>query len=140
MIIDEIKKANVEALKAKDQVLRGIYSVIMNKYMQAGIEARTTGKEVGDAEITKIIQKTIKELEEEANNYSKVGNIEESEKINKQKQAIEKYLPKMLTAEEIYNEISAMEDKSVPVVMRALKAKFGANIDMKLASEVLKKF
>ena len=34
MIIDEIKKANVEAMKNKDANLRSIYSIIINKYMQ----------------------------------------------------------------------------------------------------------
>ena len=60
MIIDEIKKANVQAMKDKDANLRSIYSVVINKYMLASVEARTTGKEVDDAQMVKIIQKTIK--------------------------------------------------------------------------------
>ena len=63
MLIDELKKANIEAMKNKDSNLRSIYSVIMNKYLQATIDARTSGKEVGDDEFIKIIQKTIKELD-----------------------------------------------------------------------------
>ena len=31
MIIEEIKKANVQAMKNKDQNLRSIYSVVINK-------------------------------------------------------------------------------------------------------------
>ena len=90
MIIDEIKKANIEAMKNKDANLRSIYSVVINKFMQAQINARTTGKEVDDAEVVKIIQKTIKELEEEGANYKKVGNTVESDKIDSQKAVLEK--------------------------------------------------
>ena len=46
MIIEEIKKANVQAMKNKDQNLRSIYSVVINKYMQAQIEARLLKKDV----------------------------------------------------------------------------------------------
>ena len=33
MIIEEIKKANIEAMRNKDGNLRTIYSIIINKYM-----------------------------------------------------------------------------------------------------------
>ena len=65
MIIEEIKKANIQAMKDKDQKARAIYSVIMNKHLMATVDARTNGKEVDDADMVRIIQKTIKELEEE---------------------------------------------------------------------------
>jgi hypothetical protein len=51
MIIDEIKSANVQAMKDKDQRARGIYSVIMNKHLLASVESRTTGKELEDADM-----------------------------------------------------------------------------------------
>lgn len=138
MIIDEIKKANIDAMKAKNANLRGIYSVIINKYMQITIEARTTGKEVSDDDVIKIIQKTIKELTEEAENYKKVGNSNEELKIMQQKLALENYLPKMLTEEEIKKIILTLEDKSVPNVMRHFKDTFGSSVDLKVVSQVLK--
>ena len=60
MIIDEIKQANVQAMKDKDQKARAIYSVLMNKHLMAQVDARTSGKEVEDADMVRIIQKTIK--------------------------------------------------------------------------------
>ena len=138
MIIEEIKKANIEAMKNKDANLRSIYSVVINKFMQAQINARTTGKEVDDAEVVKIIQKTIKELEEEGANYKKVGNIAESEKIDSQKAVLEKYLPQMLSKEEIEKIVSALDDKTLPSVMRHFKLNYSGKCDMKLVSEVVK--
>ena len=43
MILDEIKKANVEAIKSKDTNARSILSVVINKAMQETIKKRATG-------------------------------------------------------------------------------------------------
>ena len=138
MIIDEIKKANIEAMKNKNANLRSIYSVLINKYMQAQIEARANSKDVSDDEMVRIIQKTIKELTEEAENYAKVNHTENVKKINMQKKALEEYLPKMLSIDDIKKIINQLPDKSVPTVMRHFKAEFGSSVDLKLVGEVLK--
>ena len=138
MIIEEIKKANIEAMKSKDQKARAIYSVIMNKHLLAEVEARTTGKEVDDADMVRIIQKTIKELEEERDNYAKVGNQEEVEAINYQKSLLEKYLPQMLSVDEIKAIINTLDDKTVPSVMRHFKTNYNGKCDMKTVSEDLR--
>ncbi len=138
MIIDEIKKANVMAIKNKDANLRSIYSVVINKYMQASIDARTTGKEVDDAQMVRIIQKTIKELTEEQDNYIKVGHTAEAENIGVQKAVLEKYLPTLLSADEIRKIINTLDDKTVPSVMRYFKANYNGKVDMKTVSDVMK--
>ena len=140
MIIEEIKKANVQAMKDKDQRARGIYSVLMNKHLLAEVDARTSGKDVEDADMVRIIQKTIKELEEERDNYAKVGNSEEVENINYQKSLIEKYLPQLLSEDEIRKIIEGLEDKTVPSVMRHFKTNYNGKCDMKVVSTVLKTF
>lgn len=138
MIIDEIKKANVQAMKDKDANLRSIYSVVINKYMLATVEARTTGKEVDDAQMVKIIQKTIKELEEEKANYERVGHTETANNIAAQKAVLEKYLPQLLSEEEIKKIILSLDDKTVPAVMRHFKLNYNGQVDMKTVSDVLK--
>ena len=138
MIIEEIKSANIQAMKDKDQRARSIYSVLMNKHLMASVDARTSGKEVEDADMVRIIQKTIKELEEERDNYARVGNTEEVENIEYQKSLIEKYLPQMLSEEEIKAIIMTLEDKTVPSVMRHFKTNYNGKCDMKTVSTVLK--
>jgi len=139
MLIDEIKQENVTAMKEKNAIARNILGIVMNKYMIQTVEARGTGKEIGDVELVKIIQKTIKELTEEKENYLKVGNTEEAEKIELQKNVIEKYLPKMLSEEEIEQIILGLEDKSVPSVMRHFKTNYNGTCDMKTVSSILNK-
>ena len=138
MIIDEVKKANMQAMKDRDMVARNIYSVLLNKFMLEGIKRRETGKEMVDADYVQILQKTIKELSEEAENYRKVNHQTQVEEIEKQIKLVESYLPKMMTEEEIKNVILSLDDKSIPNVMKHFKANYAGKCDMRMVQEVLK--
>lgn len=138
MLYDQIKKANVEAMKNKDTVARSIYSVVLNKLMLEVIKKREKGQEIDDADVSNILQKTIKELSEEKENYAKVGNNEEVEKITTQIAIIEKFLPKMLSKQEIADIINSLDDKSIPSVMKHFKANYNGKCDMRLVQEVLR--
>ena len=138
MLIDEIKKANVEAMKARDNTAKGIYSIIMNKYMLLSIEKKQKGEEATDVDLITIISKTLKELTEEKESYSKVNNLEKVNAIAHQEELISKYLPKMLTEEEIRKEISTLDDKSLPNIMKHFKTNFQGKVDMGLVSKIAK--
>lgn len=138
MLYDDIKKANVQAMKDKDSVARSFYSVVLNKIMLENIKKREKGEEVNDSDIANILQKTIKELEEEKVNYNKVGNLEEVENIDRQIELAKIYLPKQLSIEEITEIINSLEDKSIPSVMKHFKANYNGKCDMKQVQEVLK--
>ncbi len=136
MIIDEIKKDNVQAMKDKNTLARAIYGVVMNKVLLANIEAKKDGKELSDVEVVQILQKTIKELTEEKENYVKAGNMVEAENIEKQKEILTKYLPQMMSEEEIKAIINAMEDKSIPSVMKHFKANYAGKVDMSVVNKI----
>ena len=138
MIIDEIKKANIEAMKNRDAVARSIYSVVMNKIKLEEIKKRENGQELLDADVVNILQKAIKELNEEKENYLKAGNSESAENANQQIEIISKFLPKMMSKEEIKSVINGLPDKSIPFVMKHFKANFNGKCDMRLVQEVLK--
>ena len=136
MILDEIKKDNVQAMKDKDTLARAIYGVVMNKALLHSIECKKDGKEQTDADIVQILQKTIKELTEEKENYIKAGNTTEAENIEKQKNIISKYLPKMLSEDEIKNIIANLEDKSIPSIMKHFKAEYAGKVDMSMVNKI----
>ena len=136
MLIDELKKANMEALKSKNKNVRAILSVVINKYNLAKIELSTKGKEIADADLLGIIQKTIKELEDERAGYLSVNNTQRVEEIDEQMKTIQSYLPKMLTEEEIKNEILSLEDRSIPSVMKHFKENFAGKVDMGLVNSI----
>ena len=99
MIEEQIKKANIEAMKNKDTVGRAFYSVLMNKILLEKIAKGQRDSVLADADVSNIIQKLIKELNEEKENYAKVGNAEEVASISKQIELASGYLPKMLSKE-----------------------------------------
>lgn len=136
MLIDELQKANMEALKAHDQVARAVYSVIISKYKATAIELKASGKEATDADMVKIITKSIKELDEEKEGYEKAGRSEQVQSIETQKALIEKYLPKLMSEEEIKKVIDSLEDKSMPSVMKHFKMNYDGKVDMSLVSKI----
>ena len=138
MLIDEIKKAKIEAMKAHDEATKIALSIVENKYMLFNIENRAKGQETTDADVVAILQKAIKELTEEAENYAKVNHLEEEQMVLKQRQAVEKFLPKMMEKDEIKQIIMALDDKSVPFVMKHFKANYAGKCDMRDVQEVLR--
>lgn len=140
MIIDEIKKANMQAMKDRNVQARAIYGVVMNKAMLNKIEKKEKGLEQTDADLVAILQKTIKELDEEKENYIKAGNSEQAQNIEMQKNLISIYLPKMMSEDEIRAEIKTLEDKSIPSIMKHFKANFNGKVDMGTVNKIAREF
>ncbi len=136
MLIDELKKANIEAMKARDADARAALSVVLTRYKLQEVEARSQGKEIGDSECLSIIQKVIKELNDEKEGYLKVNNTDRVASIIKQEDTLKSYLPKQLSEEEIRNEIAKLDDKSMPSIMKHFKANFAGKVDMSLVSSI----
>ena len=136
MLIDELKKANIEAMKARDQVARGALSVVLTKAKLLEVEMRSKGQEMNDGNVLDIIQKTLKELSDEKEGYAKVNNSERVESIEKQESVLKAYLPKQLTKEEILEEINKLDDKTMPSIMKHFKANFAGKVDMSLVSQL----
>lgn len=136
MLIDQIKKANMVALKNKDTDSRAVYSIVMNKYLLESISLREKGKEIGDQEMIAIIMKTLKELADEKENFAKVGRNEKVASLANQEEILRQYLPKMLSEEEIKEEISKLDDKSIPSVMKHFKANFAGKVDMAVVNKI----
>ena len=138
MLIDAIKKENMLALKEKDTNKRAVLSVVINKYMVAGYEAKAQGKEIGDVELVSLINKTLKELEEEKNSYLLANRTEDVKNLDAQISLLKVYLPKMMSEEEIKSIILTLDDKTIPSVMKFFKLNYAGKVEMSLVSKVLK--
>lgn len=136
MLINQLEKDNIEALKNKDKVARAVLSVVINKYRVFAIELKAQGKEATDADLVKVINKVVKELDEEKAGYEKLGRSEDAQGIENQKAIITKYLPKLMSEAEIRQIISSLEDKSMPSVMKHFKANYDGKVDMSLVSKI----
>jgi len=138
MILEQINKANIQAFKEKNTIVRDVISLIKSRAKLVEVDKRTKGEELTDADVLTIIQKMIKELEEQQENYKKVNNQTEVDVIGKQIEFCKGYLPKALTKGEIKNIIMGLEDKSIPSVMKYFKANYTGSCDLKEVQEVLK--
>ncbi len=136
MIIDEIKKANVQAIKDKNSTARTILGVAISKHLALSIEKRKDNVEMTDVDMVAILQKTIKELNEEAENYTKVNNIAQVDEIKTQKAILEKFLPQMMSEDEVKDIIASLDDKSIPSVMKYFKAKYAGKVDMGMVNRL----
>lgn len=138
MTIDDFKKEKIAYMKAKDSVAVSALNAVINKLMLATIDKRAKGEELGDADIVSILQKTEKELLEERDAFFKAGRNDTVENLDKQIEVIKKYLPKLLSREEIKEIILTLPDKAVPFVMKHFKTEYAGKVDMKVVSEVLR--
>ena len=138
MIYQQLKDANIAALKNHDVNARSVLSVLLNKIKLAEIEKRTQNAPLTDADVVAVLQKTLKELAEEKEAFQKANRAENVRVLEEQIAFLSAYLPKMITAEEIKAEILTLDDKSVPSVMKHFKANFAGKCDMREVQAVLK--
>ena len=138
MLVQQLKEANINALRNHDTTARSILSVILNKVKLAEIDRRAEGKELVDADVVAILQKTVKELTEEREAFAKANRDETVATLTQQIEFVSSFLPKMMSAEEIRAEIDKLDDKSVGVVMKYFKANFAGKVDMRDVQSVLK--
>lgn len=136
MLIDEIKKANLMAMKEKNQAKRSAYSSIISRYQL--LKTKDPSKEIKDEDVLSLIQKVVKELDEEMDSYQKAGRTESVLEIQKQKDALKEFIPAQLSEEEIKSIIASLPDKSTPVVMKHFSMNYRGKVDMSLVNKVLK--
>jgi uncharacterized protein YqeY len=134
MLIDEIRKANIQAMKAHDDDARSSLSIVISRYQE--LKTNGSGKEVTDVDVVKIVQKLLKELDEERDSYKAAGRAEQAAAIERQKKPIEGFLPKMLSEEEIRKVYASLPDKAMPTVMKYFKEHYDGQVDMSLVSKI----
>ena len=138
MNIDDFKKVKIEAMKAKDKEAVTALNAVINKLMLAGIEKKAVGETLSDEDVTKILQKTVNELVEEKAGFEKAGRMETVAGLERQIETVKKYLPKLLSEQEIKDIILGLEDKTVPAVMKHFKTNYAGKVDMRVVGSVLK--
>jgi uncharacterized protein YqeY len=136
MLVDELKKAQMEALKQKDTLTRSVLQIVTGKAKLVEIEKRTKNESLTDDDVILVINKVIKELEEEILAFKNAGRLEKVEELTKQKDILAKYLPAQLTEDEIKDIINQLDDKSMPSIMKHFKQNYLGKCDMKLVNKI----
>jgi len=132
-LLEQLKKANLDALKSKDKDSRAILSVVINKITMKEKEHNTV---LSDEDVLLIVIKAYKELEEEKAGYEQAHNEERVSSILAQMAAIDRYIPKQLSEDEIRKEIDKLNDKTLPNIMKHFKMNFAGRVDLSLVSKI----
>ena len=139
MTLEQFKKEKINAFKLGDKDAVAAYNVIITKIMNLTIEARSKGQTVSEAEIDVLLKKAEKELIEEKEGFEKAGRLDNVKSLENQIAVISKYLPKLMSEEQIIEVINGLEDKSIPNVMKHFKINYQGKADMKMVSDIAKK-
>ena len=146
MIRDDIKTAQIAAMKAGDKDSRNAISLIQAAIKNRDIEART-GKapDSDDALVVEVLQKMKKQRLESIAMYESGGRQELADKEKVEVAVIDRFLPAQLSEadtaaaiEAIKAELGASGMKDMGRVMAELKARHGSELDMSKASSAVK--
>lgn len=146
MIRDDIKAAQITAMKAGDKETRNTISLMQSAIKNRDIEARI-GKapDDDDALVVEVLQKMVKQRRESIEMFAKGGRQELADAEAAEVAVIERFLPKQMSEAEtsaaieaIKAEIGASGMKDMGRVMAELKARHATTLDMSKASGLVK--
>jgi len=145
MIRDDINNALKEAMKAKAERTVSTLRMVNSTLKNADIEARTTGKPLGDAEVLAILQKMIKQRQESVEMYKKGGRDDLVKQEEEEIAVISGYLPKQMSEAEVtaaidaaIAETGAAGMKDMGKVIALLRGKYAGQMDFGKASGLVK--
>jgi uncharacterized protein YqeY len=146
MIRDDIKAAQIVAMKAGDKDARAAIGLIQAAIKNRDIEARTQANPPeDDAMVVEVLQKMVKQRRESIEMYRKGGREELAAAEEHEVAVIERFLPQQMSEDEtraaidaIKAELGATAMKDMGRVMAELKARHASSLDMSKASGLVK--
>lgn len=136
----ELKKAKMVALKNKDTNAQNVMGVLIAAYQKAESDKKVKGQEMTDADMVSILNKVLKELEDEKAMYESANRTVEAANSLAQMEIVKSYMPEMMSEEEVRKVIEGLEDKSIKNVMMVFKSQYAGKVDMGLVSKVAREF
>ncbi|MFN2100768.1 GatB/YqeY domain-containing protein [Altererythrobacter sp. MF3-039] len=143
---DDIKSATITAMKAGEKERTAALRLISAKIKDRDIEARTGKAPDNDDElVTEVLQKMAKQRRESIQMYEDGGRQELADQEKAELAVIEEFLPAMMdeaatkaAIEQVKADVGAESIKDMGRVMGELKKRHGAELDMGLASGLVK--
>ena len=130
------------AMRAKDQVSLGTIRLINAAVKQFEVDERT---EADDAKITAILTKMVKQRKDSAKIYAEAGRQDLADKENAEMEILHRYLPQMMSSEEIQAAVAAAVAQTgasgmadMGKVMGVLKTSLAGKADMGEVNKILK--
>ena len=136
MIRDDIKAAQIAAMKGGDKAASGTIRLILSTLKNRDIELRTSDKAPDDdALVIDVLQKMIKQRRESVEMYRKGGRPELADAEEAEIAVIERFLPKQMSDEDakaaisgVIAEVGASGMKDMGRVMAVVKERFATEL------------
>ena len=146
MLREDLKNAQIAAMKAGDKPRTGALRLILAKVKDRDIELRTSSSQPDDDTlVTEVLQKMAKQRKESIELFAQGGRQDRADEEKAELAVIEEFQPRQLSEEETRAAIEeakaavgATSVKDMGKVMAELKARHGAVLDMGLASALVK--
>ncbi len=147
MIRDEVKAAQIAAMKAGDKDTVAATRLIAAAIKNRDIELRTgPGGQDDDVVVTEVMQKMIKQRRESIELYRTGGREELARAEEAEVAVIERFMPSQMgeteaaaAVDELATAIGAVAIQDMGRLMSALKQRYAGQIDMARASALVKK-
>ena len=130
------------AMRAKDQVSLSTIRLINAAIKQFEVDERT---QADDAKVISILTKMVKQRKDSAKIYTEAGRQDLADKENAEIEILNRYLPQMMSAEEIKTVVEAAIAETgasgmadMGNVMGVLKTRLAGKADMGEVNKVLK--
>ena len=130
------------AMRAKDQVSLSTIRLINAAIKQFEVDERT---EADDAKVISILTKMVKQRKDSAKSYTEADRQDLADKENAEIEILNRYLPQMMSAEEIKTVVEAAIAETgasgmadMGKVMGVLKTRLAGKADMGEVNKVLK--
>ena len=137
----KLKAAMREKNKVALESLRAIKSAILLLKTQSGVKENPD-----DSEITKLLQKLVKQRKESASIFRDQGRVDLAESEEAQIEVISQFLPEQLSVEEVekvvyevIHSVGASSMKEMGKVMGMANKKLAGKTDGKLIAQIVKK-
>ncbi len=143
MLIDElrnnIKIALKEKLKTKNDTKYSVYKNILDKTQKDVKEKKI--EVITDDYVITAARKELKQLEDTLSYITKESDPDRYEKLTTSIAIVNDFLPKSVSENEILDFLKNNDvDKNMGICMKALKNKFGVNLDGRTASNIVKNY
>lgn len=136
--VDLIKKDLVAAMKSGDTLSVSVLRMLVSGFGYKQIDVQ---HDLTDEEIMSVIASEAKKRREAVESFEKAGRSEQVEKEKQELEILRAYLPKMLTEEEIRNEILEIREiagmKDFGQVMKIVAPMFKGKADGSLVAKIV---
>ncbi|HZP21265.1 MAG TPA: GatB/YqeY domain-containing protein [Bauldia sp.] len=145
MIRDDINEAVKAAMKSGDRARLSTLRMVTSAIKNAEIDARTSGREIGDEAVLSLLQKLVKQRQESAGLYEKGGRGELAAQERAEIAVIQSFLPQQMGEAEMaaaidraVAETGAAGVKDMGKVIGALKAAHAGRMDFAKAGQMVR--